>query len=49
MAGSVIAGLTDNPAFPAPTVDLKAVQAAADALNTALAALPHGGTAATAE
>ena len=30
MAGAVITGLTNNPAFPAPTVDLKAVQAAAD-------------------
>jgi hypothetical protein len=48
-AGAIIAGLTNNPAFPAPTVDLKAVQDAADELNTALAAQPHGGTAATAE
>ena len=32
MAGAVITGLTGNPAFPAPTVDLKAVQAASDAL-----------------
>jgi hypothetical protein len=47
--GAVITGLTDNPAFPAPTVDLKAVQAAADELNAALAAQAHGGTAATAE
>jgi len=49
MAGGVITGLTNNPAFPAPTVDLKAVQAAADDLNAALAAQAHGGTAATAE
>jgi hypothetical protein len=49
MAGAVITGLTDNPAFPAPTVDLKAVQAAADGLNAALAAQVQGGTAATAE
>ena len=49
MAGAVIAGLTNNPSFPTPTVDLKAVQAAADDLNTALAAQAHGGTAATAE
>ena len=49
MAGAVITGLTGNPAFPAPTVDLKAVQAAADGLNAALAAQAHGGTAATAE
>ena len=27
MAGAVITGLTNNPAFPAPAVDLKAVQA----------------------
>jgi hypothetical protein len=49
MAGAIITGLTDNPAFPAPTVDLKIVQAAADDLNAALAAQVHGGTAATAE
>ena len=49
MAGTVITGLTNNSAFPAPTVDLKAVQAAADSLNEALAAQPHGGAAATAE
>ena len=49
MADAVITGLTNNPAFPAPTVDLKAVQAAADDLNAALAAQAHGGTAATAE
>ena len=48
-AGAVIAGLTNNPAFPAPTVDLKTVQAAADDLNAALAAQAQGGTAATAE
>jgi hypothetical protein len=33
MAGAVIAGLTDDPAFPAPTVDLKILKAAADCLN----------------
>jgi hypothetical protein len=49
MAGAVVTGLTNNPAFPAPTVDLKTVQAAADSLNAALAAQAHGGTAATAE
>jgi hypothetical protein len=49
MAGAVIAGLTNNPSFPAPTVDLKAVQAAADDLNAALAAQALGGSAATAE
>ena len=32
MAGGVITALTGNPAFPAPTVDLETVQAAADAL-----------------
>jgi len=45
----IIAGLTDNPAFPSPTVDLKAVQAATDELKAALAAQPNGGPAATAE
>jgi hypothetical protein len=49
MAGAIISGLTNNPAFPAPTVDLKAALAAADDLNAALAAQVHGGTAATAE
>ena len=48
-AGAVISGLTSNPAFPAPTVDLNAVQAAADDLKAAAAAQVHGGTAATAE
>jgi hypothetical protein len=48
-AGAVISGLTNNPAFPVPTVDLKAVQTAADDLNVALAAQLHGGMAATAE
>jgi hypothetical protein len=45
----VIAGLTNNPSFPAPTVDLKTVQAAADELNAALAAQVNGGKTATAE
>ena len=49
MAGAVITGLINNPAFPAPTVDLKTVQAAADDLKAAVAAQVHGGTAATAE
>jgi len=49
MAGAVIAGLTNNPAYPAPTVDLKTVQAAVDELNAALAAQVHGGISATAE
>jgi hypothetical protein len=49
MAGAIITGLTNNPAFPAPTVDLKAVQDAVDGLKSALAAQSHGGMAATAE
>ena len=49
MAGGVIAGLTDNPSFPAPTVDLKTVETAVNDLNAALAAQAIGGTAATAE
>jgi hypothetical protein len=49
MAGAVIAGLTDNPALPAPTVDLRTVQTAADELEAALTAQAHGGKAATAE
>jgi len=49
MARAVITGLTNNPAFPTPTVDLKTLQAAADDLKAALAAQPHGGAAATAE
>ena len=49
MAGAVITGLTDNPAFPSPTVDLQTLQAAAGDLKTALAAQAHGGVAATAE
>ena len=48
-AGAVISGLTNNPAFPAPTVDLNAVQAAADDLKAAVSAQAHGGMAATAE
>ncbi len=47
--GVIIAGLTNNPAFPSPPVDLKTVQTAVDDLNTALAAQAHGGRAATAE
>ena len=50
MAGAVIAGLSNNPALPAPTVDLKAVQAAVDELNAALVVKAGGGgTTATAE
>jgi hypothetical protein len=46
---AIIKGLTGNTAFPAPTVDLKTVQAAVDDLSAALAAQAHGGAAATAE
>jgi hypothetical protein len=49
MAGAVIAGLTNNPDLPAPTVDLKTVQTAADELNAALTAQAHGGKAARRE
>jgi len=48
-AGGIITGLTGNPAFPSPPVELKTVQGAVDKLNAALAAQAHGGTAATAE
>ena len=47
--GGIIKGLTDNPAYPNPPVDLKTLQAAVDDLNAALAAQAHGGAAATAE
>jgi hypothetical protein len=46
---AIIKGLTGNADFPAPTVDLKAVQAAVDDLSAALATQAHGGAAATAE
>ena len=45
----IIKGLTDNPAYPSPPIDLKTVQAAVDDLNAALAAQQNGGPAATAE
>jgi hypothetical protein len=48
-AGAIINGLTGNPSFPSPPVDLKTVQAAVDDLNAALAAQPQGGPSATAE
>jgi len=38
MAGDIIAGLTNNPSFPAPTVDLKTLEAVVTDLNAALAA-----------
>ena len=47
--GGIIKGLTDNPAYPNPPIDLKTLQAAVDGLNAAVAAQVHGGTAATAE
>src|SRR5438128_11968513 len=46
---AVITGLTANPAFPAPPVDLSTVQAALTDLNGAIAAQTQGGTTATAE
>jgi hypothetical protein len=46
---AIIKGLTDNPAFPNPPVDLKTLRAAVDGLSAALAAQVHGGMAATAE
>jgi hypothetical protein len=45
----IIKGLTDNPAYPNPPIDLKTLQAAVDDLCAALAAQAHGGMAATAE
>jgi hypothetical protein len=48
-AGVVINGMTGNPAFHSPPVDLKTVQAAVDDLNAAMAAQSQGGPAATAE
>jgi hypothetical protein len=47
--GVVLAGLTNNPAFPSPPVDLQTLQSAVDGLNAALAAQAHAGLAATAE
>ena len=47
--GGIIKGLTDNPAYPNPPIDLKTLQAAVDDLNAAVAAQVHGGMAATAE
>ena len=48
-AGAIITGLTGNPAYPSPPVDLKTVQAAVDNLNAAMAAQLNGGPAATAD
>jgi len=48
-AGAIINGLTGNPSFPSPSVDLKTLQAAVDDLNAALAAQLIGGPPATAE
>jgi hypothetical protein len=48
-AGAIINGLTGNPSFPSPPVDLKTVQAAVDDLSAAMVAQAKGGPAATAE
>src|SRR5437899_9903956 len=48
-AGAVIQGMTGNKAFPSPSPDLTAVQAALNELNAAIAAQPHGGAKATAD
>ena len=48
-ACAIITGMTGNPAYPSPPVDLKTVQAAVDDLNAALAAQVNGGRAATAD
>jgi hypothetical protein len=48
-AGAIIIGMTGNPSFPSPPVDMKTMQTAVDDLNAALAAKPNGGPAATAE
>jgi hypothetical protein len=48
-ANAIISGLTGNPSFPSPPVDLKTVQAAVDDFTAALAAQVNGGPAATAE
>jgi hypothetical protein len=47
--GGIIKGLTGNPAYPNPPIDMKTLQAAVDDLNAAIAAQAHGGKAATAE
>jgi hypothetical protein len=49
IAGAIIKGMTGNPSFPSPPVDLNTVQAAVDELSAALSAQPNGGPAATAE
>jgi len=46
---AVLLGMTGNLAFPAPPVELPAVQAVLDGLMAALAAQAHGGPATTAE
>src|SRR4051812_36067412 len=49
ITGAVIAGLTGNKAvFPAPPMDVAAVQAQLDQLVISIADLPHGGATATA-
>jgi hypothetical protein len=48
-AGAIIKGMTGNPSFPSPPVDLQTIQAAVDDLSEALVAQANGGRAATAE
>jgi len=48
LAGAVIKGLAGNKAFPAPPVDLAAVQTALDEFGAAVADQVQGGTTATA-
>ena len=49
IAGAVIAGMTGNPAFPNPPVEIAAVQSAVAQLTHAIAAQAQGGPAATAD
>ena len=48
-AGAVLTGMTGNKAYPAPPVDLAAVQTALTDFTAAIAAQTQGGTTATAE
>jgi hypothetical protein len=48
-AVTIINGMTGNPSFPAPPVDLKTVQAAVDDLAATIAAQSWGGPSVTAE
>ena len=49
MAGAATTGLTGNPAFPAPMVDLKAVPSTAGRPECGFGRAGHGRTAETAE